>query len=130
MTRTTMIVLLAVAAVAACGGETRPEGPSGGKTGSVVEKPAFDKAAAASVTAIDLTEFKVTPAAASLKGPKVFLEVHNRSEKNLKHELVITKPGQTDEEPALAEAKEFPAGDERDLAVELRPGRYQFACFL
>jgi uncharacterized cupredoxin-like copper-binding protein len=116
---------------ASCGGERRPVGPSGasGKTGSVVSDAAFAKTAASSITDVDLTEWGVLPKAVAIKGPKVFLTVHNRST-TMKHEVVVTKAGATDEESAIGKTDEMPAGDSRDLAVELAAGKYQFACFI
>ncbi len=128
MRRVVVVLAAVLALVAACGGEKRPEGPSGGRSGSVVAKPSFEEKDASSVTAVTVTEFTFQLASTNLKGPKVFLEVKNSGQ--LQHELVITKPGQTDDEGELAATDKIPPGDGRDLAVELKPGRYQFACFI
>lgn len=125
MRRVWLVGLAVVVATAgtACGTERRP------RPASAAKPPPFSLSQASSVTKVEMADFGLTPTATSITGPRVVLDLHNGSTHGYLHELVVTRVDQDDEEPSFGEVKV--ASDQRQqLAVELDPGRYQFACFV
>lgn len=133
-------VVAAAAVVAACGGESRPSvAPTTAASTSTpttaapggdvsVEAPlAFGADEAVASIGVSMEEFRFIAPTETPSG-KLFISGTNIGEDT--HELVVTRAGAPDEEGALAEADEISPGETESVAVELAPGRYQFACYI
>lgn len=133
----------AAATAAACGGESRPavaptsaptsgastSAPAAGADGDVsVEAPlAFGADEAIATIATSLEEFRILAPTEAPAG-KLFVSATNIGQAT--HEIVVTRAGAPDEEGAIAEADEINPGETESVAVDLPPGRYQFACYI
>lgn len=136
---TGILLFISAATAASCGGESRPavapttgvstSTPAAGADGDVsVEAPlAFGADEALATIAVSLEEFRFIAPTVAPAG-KVFISGTNIGQAT--HELVVTRAGAPDEEGAIAEADEINPGETESVAVDLAPGRYQFACYI
>lgn len=129
-------VLGSAGLLAACSGESRPNSgsnQSGSLSGSAdaaaqAEFLAFGPDEATANVAAALREFTITTPTTEVPAGKVFVTGTNMGEET--HEIVVTHAGAPDEEGALAAAENISPGETKAVAVDLAPGRYQFACYI
>lgn len=136
MVRAMSPVLILVVTLSACGrGEDRPI-PVGYDAGTLIGTtflpPPFLRAAADTVMAVEMREFRYTvaPATVTVTGPKVYLLVSNLG--RLGHELELSRadyPGYGSER-RVAELPPLGPGGYAELGVELKRGRYMVRCEL
>ncbi len=127
-------ILILVIVLASCGrGEDRPvpvaaDAPLG--SGVTFPPPAFLQAAADSVLAIEMREFRFELSQTRITGPKVYVVVSNLG--RLGHELRLSRadyPGYGSER-RVAQLPPLQRSGHAELGVELAPGRYLIRCDL
>lgn len=120
----------------ACGhGENRPGQATSGRCGTrgksasvsgsgAPDEGPFKEASATTKVAVTLKDYAFEGIPATAKGPKVFFDA--KVDGGSCHELeVVDSGGKT-----AGDIAAFPAGEEKHLAVELKPGTYVVQCLV
>ncbi len=134
------LICVAIFGMTACQGEKRPkpgtvrtiDGNSkstGSSTHAQTTAATFPTDQATTKVDVSLVDYAIFPKPTSAAGPNVLFTVTNNAVKDA-HEMAVTKPGATSEEGAYATTEAMGPGQTKTLAVVLKPGEYQLACYL
>lgn len=128
-------VLLALL-VAGCGSSSSGGSSSATTTPSTTTAAATTAAPATGPVKVDLTEWKIAPAAATATAGKVTFDVHNSGAAT--HEMVVIRTdkgaanlgtgARVPETGSVGETGDVAAGKSKSVTLKLKPGHYALIC--